>query len=344
MNEYLIRPANVQFSALDREGHSTFASDLSINPAIFAVNCMERTASATRLTPEALSFISNSLSSATKRAYASDLAHFHRWGGAIPASPSMIASYIAACAAAEKPATLARRIASLSKAHEALGCANPTKAEIVRGTLRGIGRTLDTAQKQAKPLLREDLFQILEQMDDSPKAQRDKALLLVGFAGAFRQSELVSLDVADINYVRQGIVLTLRKSKTDQTGAGRKIGIPFGRTRWCPVKHLAGWLDHAEIEKGPIFRVINRHGHIADERLSGEAVSNIVKQGAEAAGFDSEGYSGHSLRAGLATSAALAGASTWKIRAQTGHASDAMLSRYIRDADMFTGNAAGCVL
>jgi integrase len=210
--------------------------------------------------------------------------------------------------------------------------------------MRGIRRKIGTAQREAKPILKEDLFQMLSQMDDSPRGRRDKALLLLGFAGAFRRSELVGLDVADVEHVRQGIVVTLRRSKTDQTGSGHKIGIPFGRTRWCPVKHLADWLDHAEIECGPIFRSINRHGHVADQRLSGEAVSIIVKERAEAAGFDPEPYSGHSLRAGLATSAVIAGVSTLSIRRTTGHASDTMLARYVRICDIFTDNAAAAVL
>jgi site-specific recombinase XerC len=139
--------------------------------------------------------------------------------------------------------------------------------------MRGIRRMIGTAQREAKPILKEDLFQMLAQMGDRPKDLRDKALLLLGFAGAFRRSELIGLDVTDIDHVRQGIVITLRKSKTDQEGRGRKIGIPFGRTKWCPVKYLTDWLDHAGIEDGPIFCSINCHGYIADQRLSGEAVS-----------------------------------------------------------------------
>lgn len=288
--------------------------------------------------------ISASLSEGTKRGYQQDIAHFEAWGGSIPASAETTAAYLADLASSYKTATIVRRVTALSKAHDAMDAANPTKSELVRATLRGIKRTLGTASKEAKPILREDLFQMLDCMGDGTKAMRDTALLLLGFAGAFRRSELRNLDVADIEHVRQGIVVTLRRSKTDPNGAGRKIGIPFGRSKWCPVKCLADWLDHAKIEAGPLFRGINRHGHVAEQRLSGEAVCVIVKQLAEAAGFDPTGYSGHSLRAGLATSAAMAGASAWKIRQQTGHASDAMLNRYIRDGDMFTSNAAGAVL
>lgn len=288
--------------------------------------------------------IAASLSEGTKKGYQQDIAHFEAWGGSIPASAETIAAYLADLATRCKTATIVRRVTALSKAHDAMGAANPTKSELVRATLRGIKRTLGTASKEAKPILREDLFQMLDCMSDSTKDMRDKALMLLGFAGAFRRSELVGLDISDIEHVRQGIVVTLRRSKTDQNGAGRKIGIPFGRSKWCPVKQLADWLDHAKIDTGPLFRRVNRHGHVAEQRLSGEAVCVIVKLRVEAAGFDPVGYSGHSLRAGLATSAAMAGASAWKIRQQTGHASDTMLNRYIRDGDMFTNNAAGLVL
>jgi len=288
--------------------------------------------------------VAASLADGTKKGYQQDIAHFEAWGGSIPASAESVAAYLADLSGTYKTATIVRRVTALSKAHDATGAANPTKSELVRATMRGIKRTLGTASKEAKPILREDLFQMLDCMGASTKDMRDRALLLLGFAGAFRRSELVGLDVADIEHVRQGIVVTLRRSKTDQEGRGRKIGIPLGRSKWCPVKCLTEWLEHAKVETGPLFRGINRHGHIADQRLSGEAVCVIVKQRAEAGGFNPIGYSGHSLRAGLATSAAMAGASAWKIRQQTGHASDAMLNRYIRDGDMFTFNAAGAIL
>lgn len=336
---------------VDRE---TRRSDHPISTK-FAINCTKSgmladalqtfpISSTQGLSDRVHALISNSLSPATRRAYRSDMAHYKAWGGVIPSTSETVAEYLADLAQSHSMATLNRRLASLAKAHRAIGADDPTKFEIVKSTLLGIRRLIGTAQREAKPVLKEDLFQILAQMDESPKGRRDKALLLLGFAGAFRRSELVGLDVADIEHVRQGIVVTLRRSKTDQNGAGREIGIPFGRTRWCPVKHLTEWLDYARVEGGPIFRSINRHGHVADRRLSGEAVSIIVKERAEAAGLDPEGYSGHSLRAGLATSAVIAGASTLAIRRTTGHASDAMLARYVRVGDMFTDNATGSVL
>lgn len=309
-----------------------------------AINCTEIFDGSARLKSHLQFLISQSLSDASKRAYQSDIEHFKKWGGTIPACSETVAAYLAALSASLAVATIQRRVASLSKTHRAVGGDDPTKSEIVRSTMRGIRRTLGVAQREAKPILREDLFKILERMSGRPKDIRDKALLLVGFAGAFRRSELVGLDVADIEHVRQGVVVKLRRSKTDQDGIGRKIGIPFGRSRWCPVNALSEWLEKAAISEGSIFRSIDRHGHIANQRLADEAVSLIVKERVEGAGFNPDAYSGHSLRAGLATSAAMAGASTWKIRAQTGHASEAMLARYIRDGDLFTNNAVGAVL
>jgi len=193
-------------------------------------------------------------------------------------------------------------------------------------------------------LLRDDLLMVLDAMGDAQKDVRDRALLLIGFAGALRRSELVGLDVGDIEQVRQGITLTLRRSKTDQDGKGSKIGIPFGRGRWCPVAALDAWQAISGITEGPIFRPFGRHGHIHPARLSGEAVSLIIRERVAAAGLDQTQYSCHSLRAGLATSAAQAGVPTWRIRSQTRHASDAMLGRYIRAGELFAGNAAGALL
>ncbi|HWJ69170.1 MAG TPA: site-specific integrase [Sphingobium sp.] len=289
-------------------------------------------------------FLSSSLSESSQRAYRADLAHFRTSGRDIPCAPASIAEYLAALAETHATATIQRRLAAIAKAHRAAGCDDSTKDEIVTATMRGIRRTMGVAQREAQALQRDDLFAILKLMGERPIDIRDKALLLVGFAGAFRRSELVGLDCADVEHVRQGVILHLRRSKTDQVGQGRKIAIPHGRTRWCPVQHLTDWFAHGGIEDGPIFRSIDRHGRIAGQRLSGEAVATIIKKRAAAAGFDPTIFSGHSLRAGLATSAAMAGASTFKIRQQTGHKSDAMLARYVRQGDMFNDNATGAVL
>jgi integrase len=303
-----------------------------------AINCR------TIIPEDVAAYLVDSLAANTQRAYHSDLTQFESWGGSIPASPALVASYLAAYANTLSVATLVRRIASISKAHEARGFPNPIRSELVRATLRGIKRAKGTAQSQATPLLKEDLMLALNVMGDSTKDIRDRALLLIGFAGGFRRSELVGLNREDVEPVRQGIILHLRRSKTDQLGQGRKVAIPHGRTRFCPVAALCAWLTRSGIGHGPVFRPVDRHGRTKGDRLSGEAVSLVVRERVAAAGIDPSGYSGHSLRAGLATSAAQAGVSSWKIRQQTGHSSDAMLGRYIRDGEMFVGNAAAMLL
>jgi integrase len=307
-------------------------------PQFYEINCISD------LPDDVASYVRDSLAENTRRAYVSDLRHFESWGGGIPASAETVATYLAEHADRLSVATLVRRMTSVSKAHDAYAVPNPTRSELVRATMRGIKRTRGCAQREAKPLLRDDLLLVLDAMGDGLKATRDRALLLIGFAGGLRRSELVGLDVGDIERVRQGIVLHLRRSKTDQDGHGQKIGVPHGRTRWCPVAALAAWLTASAINEGAVFRPVDRHGRAHDIRLSGEAVSLVVRERVAAAGLDPAPYSGHSLRSGLATSAAQAGVSTWKIRAQTRHASDVMLGRYIRDGQLFTDNAAGALL
>jgi site-specific recombinase XerD len=193
------------------------------------------------------------------------------------------------------------------------------------------------------PAVKEDVLSMVAGLTGT-KGIRDRALLLIGFAGAFRRSELVSLTVADMEQAQQGLILTLQRSKTDQEGHGRKVAIPYARGAVCPVLALQDWLTVAAITEGPIFRGVNRHGRVADTAITPQAVAMVVKERAQAVGLDPAKYAGHSLRAGLVTSAAQLGVSSWKIRQQTGHKSDAMLARYIRDAGLFVSNAAGAVL
>lgn len=296
------------------------------------------------LTAEATDLLRHSLSPATERALRGDLAHFQTWGGSVPATPAMVCAYIGDYAGLHAVATIQRRLASISKAHEVAGLPNPCRSEIVKATLRGLRRKHGTAQRQAKPLMRDDLLLVLDSLGETLRDQRDRALLLLGFAGGFRRSELVALERADIETARQGLVVTIRRSKTDQEGAGRRIGIPHGRTRHCPVAAVEAWLSASAIDTDPLFSPITRHGHLAKNPLTGDAVSVLLRERLAAAGIDPEGYSGHSLRAGFATSAAQAGVSTLKIRAQTGHTSEAMLARYVREGELFTGNAAGVLL
>jgi len=190
----------------------------------------------------------------------------------------------------------------------------------------------------------EDLWSVLDKTGDSIRDQRDRALLLIGFAGGLRRSELVGLDLADFEFVREGLIITLRRSKTDQEGRGRRIGIPHARGRWCPVREVQAWIETAEIEEGPLFRSLRKGGGISTDRLSGEAVLALIKRHVRQIGLEPAKFSGHSLRAGFVTSAARAGIATHLIRAQTGHASDATMSRYIREGSLFRRNAAGQLL
>jgi integrase len=296
------------------------------------------------LTDEATDLLRHSLAPATERALRGDLAHFQFWGGSLPATPATVCAYIGDHAGHHAVATIQRRVASISKAHEMAGLTNPCRVEIVKATLRGLRRKHGTAQRPAKPLMRDDLLLVLDSLGETLRDQRNRALLLLGFAAGFRRSELVALERADIETVRQGLIVTIKRSKTDQEGAGRRIGIPHGRTRHCPVAAVETWLSASAIDTGPLFRPITRHGHVAPNPLTGDAVSVLLRERLATAGIDPEGYSGHSLRAGFATSAAQAGVSTLKIRAMTGHATDAMLARYVRESELFTGNAAGALL
>jgi integrase len=185
---------------------------------------------------------------------------------------------------------------------------------------------------------------MLEALPNTRVGLRDRALLLLGFAGAFRRSELVGLDVADLEFARAGVIVTLRKSKTDQEGRSRRLGIPFGSSeQTCPVRSVQAWLEAARISEGPVFRSLDRFQQVQGARLSDKAVALIIKRRAKAVGLDPARYAGHSLRAGLATSAAAAGASERVIMSQTGHRSADMVRRYIRDGSLFTSNPAGMV-
>jgi integrase len=277
------------------------------SPPVCEINC-------TNPEPSTVAdYIRESLAENTRVAYLSDLAHFENWGGRIPAPPETIAQYLVAHANVLSVATLNRRMAALSKVHRSRGLSNPTTVEIVKAAVRGLKRVKGTAQRQATPLIKEDLILVLEATGSRLKDVRDRALLLLGFAGGFRRSELIGLNCDDVVPVRQGLEITLRRSKTDQNGAGRKIGIPRGRGHWCPVVALEQWLASSGIIEGAIFRPVDRHHRVGSKRLSGESVCLVLRERVEAVGIDPKGYSGHSLRAGLATSAAQAGVSSWKI-------------------------------
>ena len=302
-----------------------------------------------QLAAEAQAFARAAKAPSTLRAYASDWRHFVDWCAeqdlsALPASPETVALYLAALARTHRPATLTRRLTAISKAHQAEKFATPaTVSELAVGeTLKGIRRTLGTAQRAKTPLLTADLLQMLAHLGADLAGTRDRALLLVGYAGAFRRSELAALDREDLAWVEEGAVLTLARSKTDQEGKGRQVAIPRGaHTATCPVRALRSWVEQAQVSEGPLFRPVDRHGKLRRGRLHPDAVGAIVKRTLVRAGFEAGKFGGHSLRAGFATQAAKNGATAFDIMRQTGHRSVQTVSRYVRDAQIFRDAPAG---
>ena len=283
----------------------------------------------------------------TLRGYQSDWHHFCAWCesrglGPLPAAADAVAAYIAECAGCLKPGSIQRRLNAIAEAHKAAGLDSPTHTGIVRNTLKGIRRTLGTAPAQKAPTLTDNIRAMVEATDAGTIGARDRALILLGFASAFRCSELVRLAAEDCAFGKDGLTVTLRRSKTDQQGAGRKVGIPYGSNpETCPVRTVQAWMEQAGISGGPLFRSINRHGQVQAHGLSGIDVARVVKKLAARSGLDSAKYAGHSLRAGHATSAAAGGASERSIMRQTGHRSVQMLRRYIREGNLFQENSAG---
>lgn len=299
------------------------------------------------LVSTARAYAASARSAATQTAYRHDWSSFDRWCSSqglrsLPANPESVAVYLAHLAdSGRKVAGIERALAAISQAHKVAGHDSPRKSAEVQGVMKGIRRTHGTAQRQKAPVLVDDLRRMVSSLPATLIGHRNRALLLFGFAGAFRRSELVALDIEDVEIGHDGITVTIRKSKTDQEGAGRKVGIPYGSDpHTCPVRALVKWTEASGIDAGPIFVGVTRHGKLTGKRLGGRDVARTVKATAKAAGLDASKFSGHSLRAGLCTSASKAGKSERAIMAQTGHRSVVMVRRYIRDANLFTDNAA----
>jgi site-specific recombinase XerD len=300
------------------------------------------------LQQQAEEFVRAAKAPSTLRAYRSDWNHFTRWCAQhtlcpLPASPETIALYLAALAATHRPATITRRLTAITKAHQIGGHPSPATMQqpAVSETLKGIRRTLGTAQLTKTPLLTADIRRMVNGLPDTLAGRRDRALLLLGFAGGFRRSELAALNVDDVQSTDDGLVIKLRRSKTDPEGKGRDVGIPYGSNpSTCPVRSLTAWKTAAGIAEGALFRGVDRHGRVGTVRLHKDSVGLVVKRAAEAAGLDPAKYAGHSLRAGLATQAYLNGAGELAIMRQTGHRSLAMVRRYIRDGSLFRENPA----
>jgi len=290
-------------------------------------------------------YITQAKSKNTWKAYKSDWHHFQTWckqhnASSLPATPETIVFYITDLADTAKTATIQRKLVAIGQYHRGNKLDDPTKSAPVKECWKGLRRAKGTSQTQKSPVLIDQLKEILFQLPETTKGIRDKALLLIGLCAGFRRSELVSLNLGDVRFVREGMILTLRKSKTDQEQRGRDIGLPYARNPYlCPIQSLKAWLELADIKKGAIFRRVNRHGQVLDSRLTDQSIALIIKQYVEKLGLDSAGFAGHSLRAGLVTSLALAGLSESAIMRQSGHKSSAVLRRYIRHSELFKDNA-----
>lgn len=295
-------------------------------------------------------YLAGSMAPNTIRAYRSDWKHFTAWCDdrgyvSLPAAPEAVAYYVTALGDSHKPSTLTRRVSAIAQAHGVAGHESPTHSALVRKALSGIRRAKGTAPDAKAPVTVEDLRAITrDHLPEGAKGTRDRALLLIGFAGAFRRSELAGIDREHVDFVSEGVVITLPKSKTDQEGAGRKVAIQSGNDAdTCPVRALRAWLTAAGIDSGPVFRPVNRHGQVGSARLTGKSVALVVKHYMARIGKDEAAYAGHSLRAGLATAAALAGVQERDIMRQTGHKSVDMVRRYIRDGNLFRNNVSGSI-
>jgi site-specific recombinase XerD len=286
---------------------------------------------------------------ATRAAYRSDFAAFHAWCAsrgvdALPASPESVAAFLAHEAEnGLAAATITRRCAAIRYAHRLAEFEPPTNSERVRATLRGIRRAIGAAPARKTPVMADTARAMALSAPDGLKGLRDRALLLLGFAGAFRRSELVALDVTDLEETEEGFRVSIRRSKTDQEGHGEVIAIVRGGST-CPVKAVKAWLEAAGISEGPVFRPVAKGGRLRTERLSAKAVCELVQRYAERLGLNPADFGAHSLRAGFLTSAARRGASVFKMRDVSRHKSMDVLQAYVRDADMFRDHAGAGLL
>ncbi|MDP1806523.1 MAG: site-specific integrase, partial [Acidimicrobiales bacterium] len=286
---------------------------------------------------------------ATKKAYRTDWAEFTAWAhhkglATLPAEPLTVICYIVELAGAAKTSTIARRLVSIGEYHRAARCPSPADDVELQAVWAGIRHEHGTAPDVAEPISVVLLRAMIARLPPTARGKRDQALLLVGFAAALRRSELVALDRADIAERREGLVVNVRRSKTDQEGAGRRVGVPYGSTpATCPVRALEAWCQAARIEEGPLFVTFDRRGRITPNRLHPSAVNRVVQRSVAATGVSPAGYSAHSLRAGLATAAAAAGVSERAIMVQTGHRSLTVARGYIREGSLFRENAAAAV-
>ena len=302
------------------------------------------------LQEETLLNLQSSKSNNTVRAYKSDFKDFGLFCAqngfkSLPSEPKIVSLYLTYLSTKDaKMSTLKRRLVSIGVIHKHKGHYLDTKHPSIIENLMGIKRRKGNKQKQKKPLLISSLKQVIDVIDNEKieeiKKFRDRSIILIGFSGGFRRNEIVSLDYDDLDFVKEGLKISLKKSKTDQFGEGFVKGLPyFENSQYCPVVSLRKWIEISKINSGALFRRFIKGSKLSENRLSDQTVALLIKDYLEIAGIESRNYSGHSLRSGFATSAAESGVEERSIMAMTGHKSTEMVRRYIKDANLFKNNA-----
>jgi integrase len=296
----------------------------------------------------AAEFARSSRSPSTQRAYKTDVRDFLTWCKAagrefMPPDPRTVGLYLAARAGVLKVATLRRRIAAISVAYKLNGHRLDTAHPAIADVLAGIRRQMGSQAATKHAITVDELRAMIRKLPDTLAGKRDRAALLIGFAGAFRRSELAALTVEDLKITSRGVAVCVRRSKTDQAGLGHVVGIPMSNKTTCPVRALEAWLAAAGIAAGPVFRPIDRHGNVADRAMEDEAVAAVVKRAAARLGLDPRKYAGHSLRRGFMTAASAAGADLAPIMKQSRHRSVAVAMGYIDDGQLFSNPASRAI-
>ena len=302
------------------------------------------------LKEETLLNLQSSKANNTVRAYKSDFNDFGLFCAqngfkSLPSEPKIVSLYLTYLSTKDlKMSTLKRRLVSIAVIHKLKGHYLDTKHPLIIENIMGIKRRKGSAQKGKKPLLINNLKQIIDVIDkeknEEIKKVRDRSIILIGFSGGFRRNEIVSLDYEDLDFVPEGLKVSLKRSKTDQFGEGLVKGLPyFDNSQYCPVVSINNWIEISKINSGPLFRRFTKGSKLSDNRLSDQTVALLIKDYLKIAGIESSYYSGHSLRSGFATSVAESGAEERSIMAMTGHKSTEMVRRYIKEANLFKNNA-----
>jgi site-specific recombinase XerD len=302
------------------------------------------------LQEETLINLQSSKASNTVRAYKSDFSDFGLFCAqngfkSLPSEPKVVSLYLTHLSTKDaKMSTLKRRLVSIGVIHKLKGHYLDTKHPAIIENIMGIKRRKGSFQKAKKPILINSLKRIINAIDKQKKEEikklRDRSIILIGFSGGFRRNEIVSLDYDDLDFVPEGLKLSIRRSKTDQFGEGFTKALPyFDSSQYCPVVSLKKLLDLSKIRSGPVFRRFSKGSKLSENRLTDQTVALLIKEYLNLAGIDSKNFSGHSLRSGFATSAAESGVEERNIMAMTGHKSTEMVRRYIKEANLFKNNA-----